>query len=87
MPTTVFPFEPMNSIGAYVASAATTSEPFLRILEGTSLAMLGTFLTCVLRAVAPDAPAKPPATRASAAAARHSRATRRDIPLPPIHDH
>ena len=36
MPTTVCPLDPMNSFGAYVASAATVSVPLLLIDEGTS---------------------------------------------------
>ena len=36
MPTTVLPSEPMNSFGAYVASAATVSEPFFLTSPGTS---------------------------------------------------
>src|SRR5580692_1146750 len=35
MPTTVVPFGPMNSLGAYVASAATIRVPFDLIALGT----------------------------------------------------
>src|SRR5215472_4699921 len=39
MPTTVWPSGPMNSFGAYVASAATVSVPFDLIDAGTWAAM------------------------------------------------
>ena len=42
-PTTVWPFVATNSIGAYVASEATTRVPFARIDCGTSAAIFGFF--------------------------------------------
>ena len=39
-PVTVLPLEPMNSFGAYVASAATVSVPFDLTFAGTSAAIL-----------------------------------------------
>src|SRR6478609_3034163 len=82
-PTMVFPLDAKNSMGAYVASVATVSVPLLRILDGTSLAIFGCFVTCV---VALDAPAKPTTTSARAAAPRSSPVKRPDISEPPIHD-
>jgi hypothetical protein len=48
MPTTVWPSDPMNSFGAYVASAATVSVPFDLIEAGTWAAIELTALDGVL---------------------------------------
>jgi hypothetical protein len=48
MPTTVWPSDPMNSFGAYVASAATVSVPFDLMEAGTWAAIELTDLDGVL---------------------------------------
>ena len=70
MPTTVWPSDPMNSFGAYVASAATVSVPFDLMEAGTWAAIELADLDGVVVDVAGLGPEPLPQAAANRPAAR-----------------